>query len=253
MRTDLRVYFKKFERFAKGILREYKIIDQKQTKQGNKKYVTIEDWELSIRKIVKAPVKKILPYIKNDSVLIDIGANVGTFTEAVLSKNRNVKAYLFEPVPQYYKWLQSKFSKYSNVKISELALSDELGEFPIWVDAINLGWNTMVSKKITDNMRKISINTIVFDDFVEMHNIQKIDAIKIDVEGLEYKVINGMKKTLLKLDKKPVILCEIGWGKNSHPNWDEEVKTFEWLFNNGYQRFNYNEIVSTKDVLFLPQ
>ena len=253
MERGIQAYFKKLERFVKGVLRKFKIIEPKQTKKIIKNDVTIEDWELLVKKIVKAPVKKILPYIKNDSVFIDIGANVGTFTEAVLNKKRYVKVFLFEPVPKYYNWLQSKFLKYPNVIVNQFALSDETGEFPMWVDAINLGWNTMVSKKITGNMKKININTIVFDDFVEMQNIQKIDAIKIDVEGFEYKVLNGMKKTILSLDKKPVILCEIGWGKNSHPNWDEEVKTFEWLFNNGSKRFDYNEIISTKDVLFIPQ
>lgn len=216
------------------------------------KHPTIKEWESQVRKVVKAPVKMLLPYINDNAVFIDVGANVGAFTEAILSARKNVTAYLFEPVPQYFQWLISKFSKFSNVIINNLALSDEKGSFSMWIDTDNLGWNTMISEKTSSNMQEILIEAIEFDNYVKKNNIQKIDVIKIDVEGAEFKVLKGMKNTLLSLDKKPVILCEIGWGRDSHPNWKDEVEIFEWLFNNGYKRFNYNNITSTTDVLFIP-
>jgi len=219
---------------------------------NNQRPPSIEEWEKEVKIAVKKPVKTLMPYINDGAVFIDVGANVGSFTEAVIGVRKNITAHIFEPVPQYYSWLTNKFSNNPNIVINGVALSEKEGQFSIWTDNINLGWNTMISEKISDTMQEIVIKTIVFDDYARLHNITRIDAIKIDVEGAEFKVLKGMKDTLMRLAKKPVIICEIGWGKDSHPNWDEEVEIFEWLFNNGYKRFDYNSIIKTTDVLFIP-
>ncbi len=213
---------------------------------------TMKDWEAFVANSVKRPVKMILPYLKSGDVFIDVGANVGAYTQAILRKRPNVNAHLFEPIPKYNERVKAKFSSFNNVIINNVALSDQTGSFNIWASNENFGWNTMIENKTTDNMTEITIDAILFDDYATKHNLTKIDAIKIDVEGAEYKVLSGMKKTLSSLEKKPLIVCEIGWGKGNHPNWSEEVEIFEWLFDNGYQRFDYDSITSTSDVIFYP-
>lgn len=213
---------------------------------------SIKQWELMVKREVIRPVKLLLPYISDNAVFIDVGANVGVFTEAILKRRKNITVHLFEPVPKYNEWLEKKFEGQSKIKVNKQALSDENGTFSIWTDSSNLGWNTMISEKASENMIEFPINAIVFDEYAQQHAIKKIDAIKIDVEGAEYRVLKGMRKTLSLLKKKPVIICEIGWGKNANPNWNLEVEMFEWMFENGYKRFDYNKIEQTMDVLFIP-
>jgi len=236
---------KSIKKFAKKVLQRLGLVKLKSRP-------SIKEWEEQVRMEIVKPVKMLLPFIKDGAIFIDIGANVGVFTEAILSARKNIKAHLFEPVPKYNEWLINKFSKNTNVIINKVALSKSNGQFSIWIDDENLGWNTMIREKISNNMQEITIEAISFDDYVLRNNILNIDAIKIDVEGAEFNVLKGMKNTLTRLEKKPVIICEVGWGKNSHPNWEEEVEIFEWLFNNGYKRFDYNNITSTIDVLFIP-
>ena len=134
---------------------------------------SIKEWEVQIKKAVIEPVKMLLPYLKDDSVFIDIGANVGAFTEAVIKARKNVVVHLFEPVPQYYDWLASKFLKVPNVFMNNVALSDSKGSFKLWVDPNNLGWNTMIQEKTSGNMHEITIQTIEFDEYVKHTSISQ--------------------------------------------------------------------------------
>lgn len=215
--------------------------------------VSVLEYEEIIHKNVKKGVTTVLPYLAYNSVFIDVGANLGTFTENLTKKKPGISAHLFEPVPEYYNFCVKKFTGNKKIVVNKLALSNEKGEVDLWIDKENLGWNTMIEEQRTYMMDKISVQAKTFDDYVKEHKLKKIDVIKIDVEGAEFKVLMGMRKTLKSLVKKPVIFVEVGWGSIEHPNWDKEVKSFEWLFANGYQRFNYNNLQKTTDIAILPK
>jgi len=60
-----------------------------------------------------------------------------------------------------------------------------------------------------------------------------------------------MRQTLLKLKQKPVLLVEVGW-PNEHPHWPEQLQEFQWLFDNGYNPINFDNMKNTQDVFFIP-
>lgn len=207
-------------------------------------------WDKTIVPVTSEIANIILKHLPPNGVLVDIGANTGVATQLVLEKIA-CKAYLFEPVPLYFQYCKQKFSKSQNVFVENLAVSDEEGFSQIWIDEKNLGWNTMEREKCTNNMQNIPIQTIPFDKYASVNNITSIDVIKIDVEGAEYRVLKGMRHTISKLKRKPVIICEVGWGLRGHPHWEKEIEEFEWLFQNGYQRVDYN-VTKTSDIVFVP-
>ena len=65
----------------------------------------------------------------------------------------------------------------------------------------------MVSANFMENSKTIEVDVMSFDEYVNENGIDKIDFIKIDVEGFENQVIIGMKKTLELFS--PMILIEI--------------------------------------------
>lgn len=209
-------------------------------------------WGKRIARFLKKDLPSVTNLIQDGDTIIDIGANIGAFTQIVLDELPNCKAYLFEPVPKYYSFCQNIFSTNKNVTVENYALSDENGAGVIYADKTNIGWNTLIKEKTTKNMVPVDIKKITFDEYWG-DNLGGISLMKIDVEGAEFNVLKGMKETLKRLDKKPHILLEVGWGKDNHPCWDEEVSIFEWLFDNGYERFDYNNITSTKDVVISPK
>jgi hypothetical protein len=82
--------------------------------------------------------------------------------------------------------------------------------------------------------------------------------IKVDVEGAEYKVFQGMLGSLRKWRPLPVILCEVGWGQ-SHPEWEEEMRVFAEMKRIGYSicdldglPIDESNLQGTSDVLLLP-
>jgi FkbM family methyltransferase len=212
----------------------------------------LQEWEKSIFDVTQKVADRILEYLPEDGVFLDVGANVGLITAQILAKKQPKKCYLFEPVNRYYNYCKQKFTNNPLVSVENLALSDQTGSLSICIDHQNLGWNTIVSAKRTEGMHEEIIQTISFDEYARRHNINRIDVIKIDVEGWEFKVLKGMQQTLKRLAKKPVIICEVGWGPGSHPFWEEEKQAFEWLFQNGYERTDYN-VPGTSDVIFLPK
>lgn len=104
-------------------------------------------------------------------------------------------------------------------------------------------------------MRPVDIEVKRFDSL----GITDIGLIKIDVEGAEYRVLTGMMEALKSLKHLPIIVVEVGWGKDSHPHWNRELAVFNDLFDLGYQAVDIDEekidienITSTQDVIFLP-
>ena len=213
----------------------------------------LSKWERKMRSLNLKTAQNLASYVPREGVFIDVGANVGAFSDGVINARRDCQCYLFEPIPEYYNYCVKKYKDNKRVIVENYALGDVCEESKIYMDKKNLGWNTVVESMTTPGMAKIQINMIKFDDYADKIGLNNIDLLKIDVEGAEYRVLSGMKETLSRLDKKPIIFCEIGWGSKMHPNWHEECEMFEWLFQNGYRRFDYNAIEATQDVLIIPE
>ncbi len=188
--------------------------------------------------------------------VLDVGCNIGVFIDHFLTQIPNVNILAFEPVKAYYNHCLTKYKDHSNIYFENAALSDMEGNGEIYVASKNIGWNTMISEATDEDNRETrqQIKTICFDRYYDYtglsQNEVKFDFVKIDVEGYEYKVLQGMKNFLR--EQKPAILCEIGWGKG-HPHWDEELQAFEYLYSIGYSREHEEEIQNlscTKDFLF---
>lgn len=100
-------------------------------------------------------------------------------------------------------------------------------------------------------MIEINITITPFDSFINEYELNNIRFIKIDVEGSEYKVLRGMRQFIKNANPKPILFIEIGWGK-AHPQWDEELREFDYLYEYGYRRLDLYNLKETTDQLFIP-
>lgn len=157
-------------------------------------------------------------YLKPDSVVIDIGANIGLFS--LLASNYikdGGKVYAIEPSSSTYSNLVKNISlnNAKNVYPFKIALSNIVGEAKLGIpsnameqqfsDSFNRIVDESLSKVASESIEVIECNTL--DNFVKENQIQKIDVIKIDVEGAELLCFQGGEK-ILSSKNKPIIIFE---------------------------------------------
>jgi len=147
-------------------------------------------YELEETEIVKQAVKK-------GDVVVDLGANIGYYT-LLLSKlvGKNGKVFSFEPEPKNFALLKNnvKTNKCSNVILENKGVSDRTGKAKLWLrsDSNKGGHRLIPINKSIHHSKPIEIDIITFDDYFK----DKIDFVKIDVEGAEIMVLKGMKNAL---------------------------------------------------------
>ncbi len=166
------------------------------------------------------------------SLSIDVGANKGMYSNE-LSKVSKV-VFAFEPLKDMFDFLNVVTRK--NVVLFRMALGAKNGENEIYIptkgDKIYYGLASIVPH---DKRNKIKETIIVkkFDDvrgeMAEEVN-EKIDFIKIDVEGYENDVLIGMKSSITEYH--PTILVEIE--KRHNENY---MRVFDFLFREGYRSY----------------
>ena len=137
--------------------------------------------------------------VKNDAVVFDIGAFKGD-TAYFFSKKCSNKAriYAFEPDENNYKILLKIKDKYklNNVIASNILFSNSETE----INFLSMDLNRPAVK----------MKSTTIDKFVEENNIEKIDYIKMDVEGAERNILEGAIRTIKKF--KPSLAIAIYHG-----------------------------------------
>ena len=145
-----------------------------------------------------------------EPVIFDIGASVGSFS--MLSKFLDKsKIYAFEPQIKIFELLKSNIclNELNDVFVFNMALSNIAGRakmsIPTRADFSGLGTLSLKPLRFSDgNILDIDCDTL--DNFCDRNQIKKIDMIKIDTEGSEYRVLLGGIETIKKF--KPSILME---------------------------------------------
>lgn len=157
-----------------------------------------------------------LDKIPEDGIVLDIGANIGITTVALAKKATRGMVYSFEPMPDNVKALKRiiNYYKLKNVKLFETALGDETGQIemvlPIIQNTKMQGLSHVVepgNESSWNKGKKCIVPIQKLDDLLRDEHLEKIDAIKIDVENYEYFVLRGAHELLTKY--QPVIYCEL--------------------------------------------
>ncbi|MBL8857746.1 MAG: FkbM family methyltransferase [Planctomycetes bacterium] len=221
--------------------------------------VDLGTWETRIQRIVRTEVARVLPHIPEDAVIVDVGANVGLFTAAILESRPKVRAYLFEPVAEYAERARTRFAKNQNVSVLRIALSDSNGRTTIYKPRHNPGGNSIVKVQVDKYTRENAVvwdsedvEVRVFDDWAKEHGVDRVDFLKTDTEGNDYAVLKGVLPFLDRTGSHPVILAEL-LSKTLHHAWDEQQAVVEHLYGLGYGRVDMENMREIEDLLFVPR
>jgi FkbM family methyltransferase len=180
-------------------------------------------------------------FLKPGMTFIDIGANQGEFSLFAASILTNGKIYSFEPVTKQYKSLEENIvlNSFKNINLFNYGLSNIEATLPIYSSSnedvhfgINEGLSTLF---MTENTNEVveTIEIKIFD--IEFENkIERMDFIKIDIEGSELFALKGMRNHLSRF--KPMILIELNNDTFSAANYTVKDVT-DYLEEFGYQAY----------------
>tara|TARA_R110000868_G_scaffold55424_9_gene172388 strand:+ start:2615 stop:3295 length:681 start_codon:yes stop_codon:yes gene_type:complete len=154
-------------------------------------------------KINKDSIEK---FLGNEKVFFDIGANIGLFSLYFKLLYPELIVHAFEPESLNHNCLQESIKSFcmKNFHLNQLGLSDESGPAHLYIDKMNMGGASV--NQMGADRTSIDIKLSTLDNYVAAHNIQRIDVIKIDVEGIEEKIVKGGANSIRRF--KPVIIFE---------------------------------------------
>lgn len=208
---------------------------------GNKIFLDPQDsLRLSIKKI-HDPIQtnQVKKHIKPGSIVIDAGAHIGYYTLlfAKLVKEKG-HVYAFEPSLENFKLLEKNvaINGYKNVTLINKALSDKKGVVNLYLsktsDADHKTYNDKNSRKF------VKVQATSLDIFFKKSTFP-IDFVKIDVQGDEAKILNGMKNILAK-NLRLKILTEF-WPLGISKTDTRAEEFLKILANHNYKLFDINE------------
>lgn len=164
-----------------------------------------EQWMCSLLKSILAKTRR--------GTFIDVGVNVGQTLLKLRSIDAEVDYVGFEPNPRcvYYADVLIKANGFRNCRIIPVGLADKNSVLQLNLysqtdtdSAASLVENFRPDQKI---FKKIYVPVSRFDTVDEQLNIPSISIIKIDVEGAELEVLQGLTDTIRK--NRPVVIMEI--------------------------------------------
>lgn len=139
--------------------------------------------------------------IKQNDIVVDIGAHAGIFTILASYYAKDGKVYAFEPMKENYELLKEniKLNYAKNIEPINKAVSAKSGKLKFYVSQTkNKGQNSLY--KLSDTQKQISVGKISFKDFIK--KIPRIDFLKIDCEGAEYEILFSLSKAEFQKIKK---------------------------------------------------
>ena len=165
-------------------------------------------------------------HITPSTVLLDVGANIGFVTLFAASRAKEGHVHAFEPIKHLAEQIEKSvdINSFSNVTVHNVACGSARGTAQISVPAKNSG-GASIARAPKDSQDTLSIDVAPVDEMM----YQKVDIIKIDVEGFELQALMGMKETIST--HKPKIFIE--YSPALLPAGDDH-KIMKFLFDHGY-------------------
>ena len=134
-------------------------------------------------------------FLKPGMTFIDVGGNRGDFSLlAARAVGPTGRVVTVEPAPENCDCLRKMIetNKLTNMEVVQAALWDEDGEGELHL-ATKTGWHSLTPRPGLAEVGTVAVRLVKLDNLVEELGIDRVDAVKIDVEGAEIQVLLGAR------------------------------------------------------------
>lgn len=126
------------------------------------------------------------PKLSTKSVVFDLGGFEGQWASDIYAKYLP-EVYVFEPFEEYFQLIKARFKKNPHIKSFPYALSAERAKVKLYTNG------DKTSQFLEgDSGDFVMMRIESFVDFCTSHKIKKIDLMKINIEGGEYDLLDGL-------------------------------------------------------------
>ena len=137
---------------------------------------------------------------RNDPVIFDIGAHVGSITKHYRSLFPQASISSFEPFRETFETLRNNTSGDALTNVYNLAISDEPGIVTLNSNAssatnsllpTNSRGSSYWGAHVLDTLAPVEVEATSIDAFCREHEISHVDILKLDIQGAEYLALAG--------------------------------------------------------------
>lgn len=164
-------------------------------------------------------------------VVLDVGANQGDWARQVRLAAPTAEVWSFEPLPEPFTALESLAASDARLHAVNCALSDRAGELELWRSEHHDTLTSAVHPG-TAGALSLHVDCRTGDEVVETFGIDRIDFLKIDVEGHEMEVLEGFDSTI-SAGRVDVVQFEFTMWAAKARRWLADY--VEWFEARGYQ------------------
>ena len=180
--------------------------------------------------------------LNSKSIVVDIGANNGVVSQYLFDK---YKCYIdiYEPNEYLYKILKLVFKKNNKITLNKKAVSNSNGKTKMFFHKLNLDKESVSlseSSSLEEKKTNIQIENFSYVDLISIDDVlkkhEKIDLLKIDIEGHEYKIMESIIKNIGKVG---LVLCEMH-GSSHRPEFKNDFKYWDKILSE--KKLKYTKI-----------
>lgn len=231
--------------------------------QGSKMFLDPGDsLDLSINGVYgELDTKIVREQIKEGDIVVDVGANIGYYTLIFAQLvGKSGKVIAFEPEPKNFEILKKNIAinNYDNVIVEQKIVSEKCGSMKLYVSDSDIVGHRIQQMGNLENF--VEVESVTLDDYMKKLNLdEKVNFIKIDVEGAEPNVLEGSKKILEKNDHLKIFT---EFNREVVKNYGTDPKKMiDLLYEKGFEIYlpnykenkinltNANELLTSKETL----
>lgn len=182
--------------------------------------------------------KLTLQELKEGMVCLDVGSNIGYY--ALMESNKVGKTgrvIAIEPSPKNYEYLKRNIglSKFNNVELYNFAAGEKDGEVKFFIHKKSNHCSVIKEgQKIPESGKVINVSMRSMDSFVEEKQLDRVDFVRMDVEGFEVKIFEGMWNVIKKF--QPIIQMEFHYVPITY---EEKKLFFKKIKSLGYEIIHF--------------
>ena len=210
-------------------LSQFKIFVPAEDTFIGKVIIRTHDYEPHVGKVFRE-------YLRTGMTVLDVGANVGYFTLMAASLvGASGAVYSWEPSPSNARALSASqlANGFKNIEIIQAAAADRTALLRYYRASSNGNVSDVIAESPEDVLSAETVTALRIDDVVP--RTVRVDFVKIDVEGYEFKALSGALNTLQR--SRPVIVSEFSPASLPHTSGVSGREYLQFFERLGYDMF----------------